>query len=143
LSAKFLRISLPFAVILLVMLVLSIVCMEILSAARAYVGGEGLWSKAQKDAVTHLTRYARTQTPTITGVFAMRSPFRWVIAPRASPCRRSNSTGALPSKVDPRRQSSRRRQSDDLALSHVRRAGAHEPRDRGVEDRRREDPAIG
>jgi len=61
LSAKFLRISLPFAVILLVMLVLSIVCMEILSAARAYVGGEGLWSKAQKDAVTHLTRYARTQ----------------------------------------------------------------------------------
>jgi diguanylate cyclase (GGDEF)-like protein/PAS domain S-box-containing protein len=61
LSAKFLRISLPFAVILLVMLVLSIVCMEILSAARAYVGGEGLWSKAQKDAVTHLTRYARTR----------------------------------------------------------------------------------
>jgi diguanylate cyclase (GGDEF)-like protein/PAS domain S-box-containing protein len=61
LTAKFVRISLPFTVILLVMLVLSIVCMEILSAARAYVGGEGLWSKAQKDAVAHLSRYARTR----------------------------------------------------------------------------------
>ncbi|HTT12160.1 MAG TPA: EAL domain-containing protein [Burkholderiaceae bacterium] len=61
LSAKFVRISLPFAVILLVMLVLSLACMEILSAARAYVGGEGLWSKAQKDAVAYLTRYVRTR----------------------------------------------------------------------------------
>lgn len=63
LSEKFVRISLPFTVIVLVMLVLSIVCMEILSAARAYVGGEGLWSKGQKDAVAHLTRYARTRDP--------------------------------------------------------------------------------
>ncbi len=31
---------------------------EVLSSARAYVGGEGLWSKAQKDAVYHLIRYA-------------------------------------------------------------------------------------
>lgn len=61
LSAKFVRVSLPFTVILLVMLVLSVVCMEILSAARAYVGGEGMWSKAQKDAVSHLARYARTR----------------------------------------------------------------------------------
>ncbi|MCW5890427.1 MAG: PAS domain S-box protein [bacterium] len=35
--------------------------MEILSAVRAYVGGEGLWSKAQKDAVQHLLRYAHTR----------------------------------------------------------------------------------
>ena len=34
--------------------------METLSAGRAYVGGEGLWSKAQKDAVHHLQRYARS-----------------------------------------------------------------------------------
>jgi PAS domain S-box-containing protein len=34
--------------------------LETVSAARAYVGGEGLWSKAQKDAVFHLQRYART-----------------------------------------------------------------------------------
>jgi len=32
--------------------------METLSAVRAYVGGESLWSKAQKEAVHHLTRYA-------------------------------------------------------------------------------------
>ena len=30
---------------------------ETLSSARAYVGGEGLWSKAQRDAVHHLVRY--------------------------------------------------------------------------------------
>ena len=28
-----------------------------LSSLRAYVGGEGLWSKAQKDAVFHLYKY--------------------------------------------------------------------------------------
>jgi signal transduction histidine kinase len=29
-----------------------------LSSVRAYVGGEGLWSKSQKNAIYHLTRYA-------------------------------------------------------------------------------------
>lgn len=32
-----------------------------LSAVRSYVSGEGLWSKAQKDAVMNLRRYAQTQ----------------------------------------------------------------------------------
>ncbi len=36
---------------------------EVLSAVRAYVGGESLWSKGQKDAVYHLTRYARSHDP--------------------------------------------------------------------------------
>ncbi|HMI60570.1 MAG TPA: hypothetical protein VK518_06670, partial [Puia sp.] len=31
-----------------------------LSAVRAYVGGEGLWSKGQKDALYQLLKYART-----------------------------------------------------------------------------------
>ncbi len=31
--------------------------LSILSSLRAYVGGEGLWSKAQKDAAFHLYRY--------------------------------------------------------------------------------------
>jgi len=31
-----------------------------LSAVRAYVGGEGLWSKAEKDAVYHLRVYANS-----------------------------------------------------------------------------------
>lgn len=32
-----------------------------LSAVRAFVGGEGLWSKAQKDAIFHLERYGHTR----------------------------------------------------------------------------------
>jgi hypothetical protein len=32
-------------------------CLSALSSLRAYVGGEGLWSKAQKDAVFHLYKY--------------------------------------------------------------------------------------
>src|SRR3982751_646967 len=31
-----------------------------LSSVRAYVTGEGLWSKAQKDAMYHLMRYSRS-----------------------------------------------------------------------------------
>src|SRR5437879_5143078 len=31
-----------------------------LSSVRAYVGGEGLWSKAQKDAIYYLQKYSRT-----------------------------------------------------------------------------------
>ena len=34
-----------------------------LSAVRAYVGGEGLWSKAEKDAVYQLEAYGRTHDP--------------------------------------------------------------------------------
>jgi diguanylate cyclase (GGDEF)-like protein len=42
----------------LLMLGTSVLCMAILSAMRAYVGGESLWSKAQQDAVTHLRQFA-------------------------------------------------------------------------------------
>src|ERR1700759_229419 len=31
-----------------------------LSSVRAYVSGEGLWSKSQKDALYELSKYART-----------------------------------------------------------------------------------
>lgn len=34
-----------------------------LSSVRAYVGGEGLWSKAQKDAVFHLYKYGVSRNP--------------------------------------------------------------------------------
>lgn len=37
--------------------------MEVLSAVRSFVGGEGLWSKAQKNAVHALHRYAFTRDP--------------------------------------------------------------------------------
>jgi hypothetical protein len=53
-----LRLILPFVAILLALVLLSDFSIEVLSAARAYVGGESLWSKRQKDAVIHLMRYA-------------------------------------------------------------------------------------
>jgi signal transduction histidine kinase len=36
--------------------------LDTLSSLRAYVGGEGLWSKAQKDAVFHLYKYGTSRT---------------------------------------------------------------------------------
>jgi diguanylate cyclase (GGDEF)-like protein len=53
-----LRLILPFVAILLALVLVSALSIDILSAARAYVGGESLWSKRQKDAVIHLMRYA-------------------------------------------------------------------------------------
>ncbi len=54
-----------FSVVLLLGIVASLVVIaavgfETLSSARAYVGGEGLWSKAQKDAVYYLLRYSES-----------------------------------------------------------------------------------
>jgi len=47
-----------FLVVVVCLLGLSYMTIENLSAARAYVGGEGLWSKAQKQAVHDLLRYS-------------------------------------------------------------------------------------
>lgn len=56
-----LRTGWPFIAVVILVLGFSLLSMSILSAARAYVGGEGLWSKAQKEAVWHLIRYAETR----------------------------------------------------------------------------------
>src|SRR5258708_19734268 len=47
-----------FVVIVIALLLLSYEIIGSLSALRAYVEGEGLWSKAQKQAVHNLVRYA-------------------------------------------------------------------------------------
>lgn len=57
---RYLLLIAPMALIIAVLLVLVDATMENMSAGRAYVGGEGLWSKAQKDAVYHLLRYSRS-----------------------------------------------------------------------------------
>ena len=57
-SKKLVIILWLFLVIVIGLLGLSYVTIENLSAARAYVGGEGLWSKAQKQAVYDLLRYS-------------------------------------------------------------------------------------
>lgn len=49
--------------IIIISLLLALGAMEVLSAARAYVAGEGMWSKAQRDAVYLLTLYAQTRDP--------------------------------------------------------------------------------
>ncbi len=50
----------PFLAIVTVLVWLAIVSLDILAAGRAYVEGESLWSKNQKEAVFHLLRFAET-----------------------------------------------------------------------------------
>jgi diguanylate cyclase (GGDEF)-like protein len=52
-----------FAAIVLCLMLLATFSLGLMSSMRAYVGGESLWSKAQKDAVFHLQRYATGRAP--------------------------------------------------------------------------------
>jgi diguanylate cyclase (GGDEF)-like protein len=52
-----------FAAIVLCIFTLANFSFGLLSSARAYVGGESLWSKTQKDAVFHLQKYAGGRDP--------------------------------------------------------------------------------
>jgi diguanylate cyclase (GGDEF)-like protein/PAS domain S-box-containing protein len=52
----------PFLAIVVLLVWLAVESMEILAAGRAYVEGESLWSKAQKESVFHLLRYAETRS---------------------------------------------------------------------------------
>jgi diguanylate cyclase (GGDEF)-like protein/PAS domain S-box-containing protein len=55
-----LRSVVPLIVVILFQAFLAGISLEVLSSVRAYVGGEGLWSKGQKDAIHFLTLYATT-----------------------------------------------------------------------------------
>ena len=59
-SKRMLLIVSPFLVIVIVLVALAIASIDILAAGRAYVEGESLWSKNQKEAVFHLLRFAET-----------------------------------------------------------------------------------
>jgi hypothetical protein len=48
------------ALLIAIELMVLLFSINTLSSVRAYVGGEGLWSKAQKDALYQLLKYART-----------------------------------------------------------------------------------
>lgn len=52
-----------FSVVVVSLLGVTYAGMSILSGSRAYVGGEGLWSKGEKSAVYNLTRYALFRDP--------------------------------------------------------------------------------
>jgi diguanylate cyclase (GGDEF)-like protein/PAS domain S-box-containing protein len=62
LGLRVLRITWPFLAIVVVLVLLATESLKIVSASRAYVGGESLWSKAQKEAVYHLFRYAQSRS---------------------------------------------------------------------------------
>ena len=51
----------PFLAIVLLLVILAAESLAILSAGRAYVEGESLWSKAQKESAMYLLRYAHTR----------------------------------------------------------------------------------
>jgi diguanylate cyclase (GGDEF)-like protein len=56
-NVRLLRLVAPFIAIVLVQAFLAGMSLNILSSVRAYVGGESLWSKGQKDAIHHLYLY--------------------------------------------------------------------------------------
>jgi hypothetical protein len=49
-----------FVGIVICLLTAAVYSVELLAAGRAFVGAEGQWSRAQKDAAYYLTRYAQT-----------------------------------------------------------------------------------
>ncbi len=61
-SKRLLLIIWPFLAIVILLVALAALAVDVLSAGRAYVGGEGLWSKAQKDAVYYLMHYAQDKS---------------------------------------------------------------------------------
>jgi PAS domain S-box-containing protein len=52
--------TMPMLIAVAALIALAAASLHALSGIRAYVGGEGLWSKAQEDAIYYLVRYART-----------------------------------------------------------------------------------
>lgn len=61
-SKRLLLIVWPFLAIVILLVALAVLAVDVLSAGRAYVGGEGLWSKGQKDAVYYLMHYAQDKS---------------------------------------------------------------------------------
>jgi diguanylate cyclase (GGDEF)-like protein len=66
---RLLRLVSPFVAVILFQSFLAGLSLETLSSVRAYVGGEGLWSKAQKDAVHFISLYSQTGDERLFGRF--------------------------------------------------------------------------
>lgn len=60
-SLRLLRIVWPFVAIVALLLVQAGTSLAVMSAIRAFVASESVWSKAEKAAVQHLFRYAQTR----------------------------------------------------------------------------------
>ncbi|TMH62086.1 MAG: PAS domain S-box protein, partial [Betaproteobacteria bacterium] len=59
----------PFLAVIVVLVLLAHESLNIVSAGRAYVGGESLWSKGQKEAVYRLSRYTQSRSEEDFGAF--------------------------------------------------------------------------
>jgi diguanylate cyclase (GGDEF)-like protein/PAS domain S-box-containing protein len=57
---RLLRLVSPFVAVVLFQAFLAGLSLETLSSVRAYVGGEGLWSRGQKDAIHFISLYSQT-----------------------------------------------------------------------------------
>ena len=66
-----------FTAIVVGLLALANFSFGLLSSVRAYVGGESLWSKGQKDGVFHVQRYAASGDPEEFRNFARPSTSPW------------------------------------------------------------------
>ncbi|WP_280192527.1 EAL domain-containing protein [Delftia sp. PS-11] len=66
----------PLALIVLVLMLTASISLSLVSAVRAFVAGESLWSKAQKDAIYYLSRYVDSGSSRDLKLFrqAMRIP---------------------------------------------------------------------
>jgi diguanylate cyclase (GGDEF)-like protein len=69
-----LRLISPFVAVVLFQAFLAGLSLETLSSVRAYVGGEGLWSKGQKDAIHFISIYYQT------GDEQFFDRFKWAVA---------------------------------------------------------------
>jgi diguanylate cyclase (GGDEF)-like protein len=57
---RLLRLVAPFVAVVIFQAFLAGLSLELLSSVRAFVGGEGLWSKSQKDAIHFISVYSQT-----------------------------------------------------------------------------------
>ncbi|MFR0690057.1 EAL domain-containing protein [Enterobacterales bacterium AE_CKDN230030158-1A_HGKHYDSX7] len=62
-TMRLLKLVWPFMVVVLLQALVGGGSLYILSGVRAYVGGESLWSKGQKDAIHYLQLYGQTRDP--------------------------------------------------------------------------------
>lgn len=117
-NMRLLRLVSPFIAIVLLQAFLAGMSLTILSSVRAYVGGESLWSKGQKDAIHYLYLYGETGEERLYEQFrdAAAVPFGDRDARRALELKKPD-LAAAPRRLSARRHPSRRRRRADLALS--------------------------
>src|SRR3954452_22306660 len=61
-NSRWIKVIWPFLATAVLLVGLGGFSMDVLSSARAYVGGESLWSKAQKQAVLYLNQYVDSRS---------------------------------------------------------------------------------